>query len=235
MVLDRWIVKPAGSDQRVCEVDPTTISCEGPASEVNGRRRPPTFSPWHCPADRSLKKRRPSKIILDLDSTDDHTHGQQEFSFYHGYYRNHILHPLLIFDADTGDLVCREPATLPIFFFSDKQWGHHGKRSSKCLGPLAAQWCASVADKFDDRELGPRRSRGFADRDSAPNLYGYAVIQESCRTRQRSDATGRSRAKRAALGGRLPARGGLSPDAQIRLSHLPASELGHFSSRFSTA
>ena len=55
---------------------------------------------------RSLKKRRPSKIILDLDSTDDHTHGQQEFSFYHGYYRNHILHPLLIFDADTGDLVC---------------------------------------------------------------------------------------------------------------------------------
>ena len=37
---------------------------------------------------RSLKKRRPSKIILDLDSTD----------LYHGYYRNHILHPLLIFD-----------------------------------------------------------------------------------------------------------------------------------------
>ena len=55
---------------------------------------------------RSLKKRRPSKIILDLDSTDDHTHGQQEFSFYHGYYRNHMLHPLLIFDAATGDLVC---------------------------------------------------------------------------------------------------------------------------------
>ena len=55
---------------------------------------------------RSLKKRHPGKIILDLDSTDDHTHGQQEFSFYHGYYRNHILHPVLIFDAATGDLVC---------------------------------------------------------------------------------------------------------------------------------
>ena len=54
---------------------------------------------------RSLKKRRPDPVILDLDSTDDHTHGQQEFSFYHGYYRNHILHPLLIFDAVTGDLV----------------------------------------------------------------------------------------------------------------------------------
>ncbi len=54
---------------------------------------------------RSLKKRRPDPVILDLDSTDDHTHGQQEFSFYHGYYRNHILHPWLIFDAVTGDLV----------------------------------------------------------------------------------------------------------------------------------
>lgn len=53
-----------------------------------------------------LKKRAPAKIILDLDSTDDHTHGQQEFSFYHGYYRSHILHPLLIFDADSGDLLC---------------------------------------------------------------------------------------------------------------------------------
>ena len=45
------------------------------------------------PYVRSLKKRRPAKIILDLDSTDDHTHGQQEFSFYHGYYRNHISGP----------------------------------------------------------------------------------------------------------------------------------------------
>jgi hypothetical protein len=54
----------------------------------------------------SLKKRRAKKIILDLDSTDDPTHGQQELAFYHGYYRSHILHPLLIFDADSGELVC---------------------------------------------------------------------------------------------------------------------------------
>ena len=40
---------------------------------------------------RSLKKRRPDPVILDLDSTDDHTHGQQEFSFYHGYYRNQSI------------------------------------------------------------------------------------------------------------------------------------------------
>ncbi len=52
-----------------------------------------------------LKKRRPRKVVLDLDSTDDHTHGQQELAFYHGYYRSHILHPLLIFDGESGDLI----------------------------------------------------------------------------------------------------------------------------------
>ncbi len=51
------------------------------------------------------QKSRPKKITLDVDSTDDPTHGQQELSFYHGYYREHIYHPLLIFDAETGDLI----------------------------------------------------------------------------------------------------------------------------------
>ena len=54
---------------------------------------------------RRLQKRRPHTMVLDLDSTDDPTRGQQEFSFYHGYYRSHILHPLLIFDGESGDLL----------------------------------------------------------------------------------------------------------------------------------
>jgi hypothetical protein len=47
----------------------------------------------------------PTRIILDLDGTDDPTHGQQEGSAYHGYYRQHMLHPLLIFDGETGQLI----------------------------------------------------------------------------------------------------------------------------------
>lgn len=54
---------------------------------------------------RKLQKRRPQKIILDVDATDDQTHGQQEFSCYHGYYRSHIYYPLLVFDGETADLV----------------------------------------------------------------------------------------------------------------------------------
>ncbi len=47
----------------------------------------------------------PTRILLDLDSTDDPTHGTQEGTRYHGYYRQHMYHPLLIFDGDTDQLV----------------------------------------------------------------------------------------------------------------------------------
>jgi hypothetical protein len=42
-----------------------------------------------------------SHILLDLDGTDDPTHGDQEGSAYHGYYRHHMYHLLLIFDSET--------------------------------------------------------------------------------------------------------------------------------------
>ncbi|MDP9480618.1 MAG: IS1380 family transposase [Actinomycetota bacterium] len=47
----------------------------------------------------------PSRVLLDLDSTADPTHGEQEGSRYHGYYRTHMYHPLLVFDGETDQLV----------------------------------------------------------------------------------------------------------------------------------
>jgi hypothetical protein len=47
----------------------------------------------------------PRRILLDLDSTDDPTHGHQEGSAYHGYYEQHMYHPLLVFDGDTQQLI----------------------------------------------------------------------------------------------------------------------------------
>jgi hypothetical protein len=47
----------------------------------------------------------PARILLDIDSTDDPTHGQQEGTAYHGYYRQHMYHPLLVFDGDTAQLI----------------------------------------------------------------------------------------------------------------------------------
>src|SRR5215208_1976501 len=48
---------------------------------------------------------RPTRILLDLDGTDDPTHGAQEGSAYHGYFRRHMYHPLLVFDGETDQLV----------------------------------------------------------------------------------------------------------------------------------
>jgi hypothetical protein len=47
----------------------------------------------------------PRRILLDLDGTDDPTHGDQEGSAYHGYYGQHMYFPLLVFDGDTDQLV----------------------------------------------------------------------------------------------------------------------------------
>ena len=49
------------------------------------------------PADTTI-------VILDIDTTDDKTHGQQQLTFYHGYYDEYMYHPLMIFDGN-GQLV----------------------------------------------------------------------------------------------------------------------------------
>ena len=54
---------------------------------------------------RRNRRRKPRRIILDLDGTDDPTYGDQQLTFFHGYYDQHMYHPLVIYDADTGELV----------------------------------------------------------------------------------------------------------------------------------
>jgi hypothetical protein len=48
---------------------------------------------------------RPTHILIDADSTDDPTYGEQEGSAYHGYYGQHMYHPLLLFDGETDQLI----------------------------------------------------------------------------------------------------------------------------------
>ena len=56
------------------------------------------------PVADSIRTRRqpPTEIILDVDATDDPTHGQQTLSAYHGYFRQHQYFPLLVFAGATG-------------------------------------------------------------------------------------------------------------------------------------
>lgn len=48
------------------------------------------------------RKKPPKHIIIDLDATDDPTHGQQLLTGFHGYYGQYQYFPLLLFDGETG-------------------------------------------------------------------------------------------------------------------------------------
>jgi hypothetical protein len=48
------------------------------------------------------RRQRPPQVIIDLDPTDDPTHGQQQLTFWHGYYDQSQYFPLLIFEGHTG-------------------------------------------------------------------------------------------------------------------------------------
>ena len=41
-----------------------------------------------------------TEVVLDLDSTDDPTHGQQPLSFFNAHYDSYIYFPLLVFDGE---------------------------------------------------------------------------------------------------------------------------------------
>jgi hypothetical protein len=57
----------------------------------------------------------PAAIVLDLDHSDDPTHGQQELAFYNHYYKSYCYLPLFIFEGTSHALVtaCLRPGTRP--------------------------------------------------------------------------------------------------------------------------
>jgi len=83
----------------------------------------PTLSRWeNAPSGREIVRlndalveqfirwcgqqvRQHGEILLDIDTTDDPTHGQQQLSFFNGAYGQHMYHPLLIFERHTGCLL----------------------------------------------------------------------------------------------------------------------------------
>src|SRR5215510_12236125 len=58
----------------------------------------------------------PAAIVLDLDHSEDPTHGQQEFTCYNHYYQSYCYLPLFIFEGTSHALVtaCLRPGRRPI-------------------------------------------------------------------------------------------------------------------------
>lgn len=98
----------------------------------------------------------PTHIVLDLDSTDDPTHGEQEGSAYHGYFRQHMYHPLLVFDGETGQFITA------ILRFGTAHAGHGALAILRRLvRRLRARWPGVVIEL--------RADAGFAK----PEIYAY--------------------------------------------------------------
>jgi hypothetical protein len=63
---------------------------------------------WFCRMGGTIDGRRRDcceEIILDIDSSEDPTHGQQELAFFNGHYDSWMYHPLFLFEGGSGVLL----------------------------------------------------------------------------------------------------------------------------------
>ncbi len=99
----------------------------------------------------------PRRVLLDFDATDDPTHGEQEGSYYHGYYRQHMYHPLVVLDGETGQL-------LTVVLRAGNTHASHGTVAvlKRIVGRLRRAWGEQLGIEI-------RADAGFA----VPALYDY--------------------------------------------------------------
>ena len=102
----------------------------------------------------------PRRVLLDFDATDDPTHGEQEGSHYHGYYRQHMYHPLLVFDGETGHLLT---ALL-------RAGNTHASNSSVAL---LKRIVSRLRKRWPEVDIEIRADAGFA----VPALYDYCEFE----------------------------------------------------------
>lgn len=103
----------------------------------------------------------PTYILLDLDGTDDPTHGAQEGSAYHGYYGQHMYHPLLVFDGETGQLITAvlRPGTV-----------HAGHGALAILQRIVAR----LRERWPEVAITIRADAGFAK----PALFAWCEAED---------------------------------------------------------
>jgi hypothetical protein len=182
------------------------ILADQPLGEPLGSQ--PTLSRWeNSPSPRDLLKlqdalldwfvkicgeqvRKRGEILLDVDSTDDPTYGQQQLSFFNGGYDQHMYHPLLVFERHTGYLLAARlrAGTVP---------GHAR------IIPLLLRIVPRLQREFPKARIKLRADAGFA----LPLLSLRSPAVRSARPRAArrsarfgSSSTARSNARNASFG-----------------------------------
>lgn len=93
-------------------------------------------------------------VIIDVDCTDDPTHGKQQGSLFHGYYWQYMLNELFYLDGETGQLI------LPVLRPGNV---HSNKWNERFLRIIVEKLRA----RFPDLEIVLRADSGFSN----PALY----------------------------------------------------------------
>ncbi|MBN7577203.1 IS1380 family transposase [Clostridium sp. 2-1] len=99
----------------------------------------------------------PNQIILDIDSTNFETYGNQYGSAYNSHYSANGYHPLLVFDGLTGDLLKAELRSGNVYT---------SRKTVAFIGPLLKRY----SNKYICTDLYIRGDSGFA----IPGLYEIA-------------------------------------------------------------
>jgi hypothetical protein len=106
------------------------------------------------------RRDKPLRVVIDLDPTDDPTHGRQQLTFWHGYYDQHQYFPLLAFDGETG---------LPL-----GAWLRHGKVHSACGVVEALREIVSrLREHWPDLTILVRGDNGVA----VPEVYEFCEAE----------------------------------------------------------
>lgn len=133
----------------------------------------------------------PEELILDFDATDDPTHGQQEHTFYHGYYRHYCFLPLYVF--------CNDQLLVSYLRPSNKDGAKHSGAIVKLLvEALRAQWPEVRIIFRADGGFCRRKVLSWCERHDVYYIVGYtrnprlsAMIQHNLKlAEQRFDETG---------------------------------------------
>jgi len=112
----------------------------------------------------------PAEIILDVDATDDPTHGGQALSGYHGYFRQHQYFPLHVYEGHTG---------FPLAVWLRPGTAHASLGAVDILRPLVARlraaWPGVTILVRADNGLGVPAVYAFCEAEGLDYVIGYAT------------------------------------------------------------
>jgi len=139
---------------------PTLSRLENAVEWTSIRRLEQRGAEWWCRYQGPASARRDEEIILDMDSTADPTHGQQELAFYSGFYDTYMYHPMLVFEGESGMLLG-----------SRLRPGDVG--GTRQLLPLLRPLVSKLRGRFPKNSIALRGDADFAK----PDLLDFAEYQ----------------------------------------------------------